>query len=346
MNKVIHVIPFDGIGGAESAARSMKGIKDEEIDFQLYYVYKNREDAKVFRLWRNFQAVFSAIKYLCITEPDILIVSLWRSAIVGIFVKLLRPRIKLITFLHSGCDVHAVDFLLTRLSLYLSSAVWADSSATVRERLRAAATQNRCEVISFVTHRLIAPPSRKAGPHFIYWGRINPQKRLIRAIRLFSAVTKRRSDARFVIVGPDDGGLDSIMRYCSELQLAGNVVRHEEASLEEIIEYASSASFYLQTSEYEGMAMSVVESMQLGLVPVVTPVGEVAKYCKNGFNSIFVANDDEDAVAAVMDLLASDMKYQQVRANAMATWEDRPLYRNSVIDACRKLLLLPTKLHD
>ena len=44
------------------------------------------------------------------------------------------------------------------------------------------------------------------------------------------------------------------------------------------IKKLANASFYLQTSKFEGFAMSVVESMMMGLVPVVTPVGEIGRY--------------------------------------------------------------------
>ncbi len=35
------------------------------------------------------------------------------------------------------------------------------------------------------------------------------------------------------------------------------------------------------------MAISVIEAMQAGLVPIVTPVGEITGYCSDGVNSVF-----------------------------------------------------------
>ena len=49
--------------------------------------------------------------------------------------------------------------------------------------------------------------------------------------------------------------------------------------LDSIIELTEETSFYLQTSKLEGMAMSVIESMQVGLIPLVTNVGEIQYYC-------------------------------------------------------------------
>ena len=48
--------------------------------------------------------------------------------------------------------------------------------------------------------------------------------------------------------------------------------------------------------------MSVVEAMQIGLVPIVTPVGEIARYCVDGKNAVWV-QEDATAVDAVMRLI-------------------------------------------
>ncbi|CAK8715063.1 hypothetical protein GKODMF_06645 [Candidatus Electrothrix gigas] len=114
----------------------------------------------------------------------------------------------------------------------------------------------------------------------------------------------------------------------------GWVVRFTgKKNFNEIKELAKNASFYLQTSILEGMAMSVVEAMQLGLVPVVTPVGEIATYCKHKKNSLLITSD-QDAVEDVLNLLNNPQKYEQLRNKAIATWADKPLYSESVVQAC------------
>jgi SAM-dependent methyltransferase len=110
----------------------------------------------------------------------------------------------------------------------------------------------------------------------------------------------------------------------------------EAATQDEIIAYSQRASFYLQTSAYEGMAMSVVESMQLGLVPVVTPVGEIANYCSDGVNAVLIESEQK-AVEDVVDLLDDGDRYQSMRTNAITTWAAQPLYSDSVLIACHNL---------
>ena len=75
-------------------------------------------------------------------RPDVLIVSLWRSAIVGVLAKLLRPNLKLVVFIHNATDVHWLDFIFTRLAISLAHEVWADSQASQRSRFLMSGQKN------------------------------------------------------------------------------------------------------------------------------------------------------------------------------------------------------------
>jgi glycosyltransferase involved in cell wall biosynthesis len=335
MFKVIHLIPYDAVGGVETAAKSMyKGIQ-EPIAFEIEYIFKNIVSSK------NKWATINPLTLLAVAwrisrgDADVLIVSLWRSSIVGLIVKLLRPKLKLITFLHLDQDVHLPDYICTRLSMWLSTQVWADSQATLDRRFNHLQS-HKCKVISFVTERFEVLPVRTVGPSFVFWGRISQQKGLERAIRLFAAVRKICSDAQFTIIGPDGGELNTMQKLCASMGLKESVIFLGVATHAEIINHARQASFYIQTSVFEGMAMSVVEAMQLGLLPVVTPVGEIGTYCKAGVNSVIVSSEQQ-AVGDVLDLLNKNGRYQEMRTNAIATWLHKPLYRDSFRSACVEL---------
>ncbi len=336
IHKVVHLVPFDVIGGVESAARTMVSVQAAQIDFNVEYIYKKIPQSKGIKAVYNILLLLPAVWRLQSLKPDVLIVSLWRSSLVGVFVKLLRPGIKLVTFIHSERDVHLFDYLFTRASMFLSHQVWADSEATIKGRL-SPAQRRRCRVISFVTRRFEVLPLIVLKPTFIFWGRIHHQKGLDRAIRLFAEVYKKRPEARFMIVGPDGGVLSDLKKLCGELDLAESVTFLGSASHDQIVLYASQALFYLQTSLFEGMAMSVVEAMQMGLVPVVTPVGEIPSYSEDCRNALIVESDDK-AVEDILSLLGSNDRYQALRTAAIQTWKDKSLYRESVLEACHKII--------
>lgn len=336
MLKVVHLVPYDGIGGVESAARTMGSLRVAEIDFKVDYIYKDLLSDQGIKATYNPWLLVSSAWRISRQSPDVLILSLWRSSFVGVLVKLLRPSTKLVTFLHLARDFHVLDFLATRASLLFSHQIWADSKATILGRL-SPAQRKRSRVISFVTRRFEVLPLMNPKPVFIFWGRLTHQKGMERAIRLFAKVYKKRSGARFMIVGPDGGVLSDLKKLCGELELADSIIFIGGASYDQIVNFAAQAFFYLQTSLIEGMAMSVVEAMQMGLVPVVTSVGEIASYCQDSRNAVIVESDDK-AAEDILSLLDSNERYQALRMAAIQTWNDKTLYRESVLDACHKII--------
>jgi glycosyltransferase involved in cell wall biosynthesis len=101
---------------------------------------------------------------------------------------------------------------------------------------------------------------------------------------------------------------------------------------------AARHSFFLLLSRYEGMAMAVVEAMQFGLVPVVTPVGQIASYVDDGKNGIFVDPEDLERTADRLDKLLSDPeRFVAMSKAAAVTWESHPTYAE---DICRATLAL------
>ena len=82
--------------------------------------------------------------------------------------------------------------------------------------------------------------------------------------------------------------------------------------------------------------MSVVESMMMGLVPVVTPVGEIGKYC-NRKNSIIVYSNME-AIRDLVLVLRNNNNFNKMSDLAIQTWSGKTLYRDSVIKNCNRLV--------
>jgi len=333
--EVIHLLPCDGVGGVEMAANTMKSLREESCHFKVEYAFPGFYDSGSRKVYNPLFLVLAA-RHIIKANPDVLVVSLWRSCIVALIVKALRPSVKLVTFLHSAEDVHIVDRIATVAAVKMSDEVWADSRQTLKKRLDGI-QYGTGRVISFVTRRIVPLEKRKVEPVFIYWGRINQQKQLGRALRIFDAIRLKQPFARYVVIGPDGGALDEMRALCTSLGLDHSVKFVGSCSFQEIQRYASEASFYLQTSLVEGMAMSVVEAMQLGLVPIVTPVGEIEQYARHGENAVVVTDDDK-VCADVLALLHDEERYQNMRQQAIDTWLNQPLYKDSVLSACRDLL--------
>lgn len=338
MRKIVHLMPYDGIGGVEEAARTMAGACRNGMRFELCWVFPHVTSARQRKLTHNPLRILRVGVQIARDAPDVLIVSLWRAAIAGIVAKLLVPRIRLVLFIHNSKDAHRLDFLFTRIAAWLADAVWADSETSVRMRF-SKPPRRPVAVISFLIRRvapLEAGASRAPRPVFAFWGRLATQKNLVRAFGIFARIAARHSDAVFNVIGPDGGEEEMLRARADAMGIGPNVRFLGSMPFSDIPDAVRDASFYLQSSNYEGMALSVTEAMQMGLVPVVTPVGEIERYCRSDENAVII-HEDSKAAEDVLTLLAAPRKYAAMRRQALATWTNASLYAESVFDALQDL---------
>jgi glycosyltransferase involved in cell wall biosynthesis len=336
--RVTHLIPSDGVGGVETAARSMAVRENLACDFNLITIAGEGTAAQA-KLNSPLAHLAGLVKILR-TKPDVLICSLWRSALIGILAKFLLPRMRLVAFLHADKCVHLVDRVLSGALAQAADAIWADSQVTLNKRAHA-----KGRVISFVTKHRPPPlePAEPPAPTFVCWNRLHPQKGLDRAIRLMAAIKQYRRDAVLEIWGPDGGAASELRHLTSSLNLSAQIKFMGPAKADQLSEIAARHTFYLQLSRYEGMAMAVVEAMQLGLVPIVTPVGEIVNYCDRANAVIVDVENLPDTVEEILSLLADPGEHKARRAKAWQHWAGASVYAD---DVCEEAIALFSSARD
>jgi glycosyltransferase involved in cell wall biosynthesis len=345
-SSVVHLIPYNGIGGVEAAVRSLTSGTYQGLRVQKCFLAR-RSDGYGPLLGDYIGPYFSendprnliqVLLWLHQRRPQLLIASLWRSYLILILYKLLHPRCRMVCFLHCNRAVHPVDWLLAFGSIYMATEVWADSQATLRSRVPKVWLR-KGRVISFVLRRVNPVTREQPSPRFLFWGRLVPQKGLDQALQIIASLKRTVPDVRFQVVGPDQGEQRRLEQLVNQLKLEMAVSFLGPKSPEEIETLAAQASFYLQTSTFEGMAVSVVEAMQYGLVPIVTPVGEIERYCHDHLNALFVDTDNSLATAQrIRQLLTDPTRYEQLRQQAIHTWINAPTYQDDVLRHCHNLL--------
>jgi glycosyltransferase involved in cell wall biosynthesis len=354
MRKVLHLVPYDALGGVETAVRSLPAEWEGAagpVMLNRAYLVTHSPVARVPSDWHgpavsvNHPAAhWRLLRFARQARADLVIASLWRCCPALIALKLLQPSIRTVLFLHSAVNVHMPDRLLNRAAMRIADEVWADSATTLQARVPPA-LHARSRVLSFLTER---PPTgapmlqERDGvpPRFVFWGRLQYEKDLERAIDVFAAIHRRLPAARFDIIGPDRGALAGLRDRVRLHDLGEAVNFVGPLPHEALLQRARHYRFYLQTSRFEGMAMSVIEAMALGLVPVVTPVGEIPRYCHDGESGIHVGTPDETA-QRVVALVTDPARWQQMAAHASARWADARLFRDDYRDACDRLLREP-----
>jgi len=102
-------------------------------------------------------------------------------------------------------------------------------------------------------------------------------------------------------------GYSEIVRFTGWLE-------HEEA-----MNLLSSAKVFVLPSKSEGLPKTLIEAMVRGVVPVVTPVGNIPGVITNGHDGILLKRDDPETIAnEIMSLIQGDM-VERLAKNSMET---------------------------
>lgn len=124
------------------------------------------------------------------------------------------------------------------------------------------------------------------------------------------------------LYGRDDGLLEELSCYVNNNGLS-DIIQFHSSMLPTLIETEMRKyNYYLQTSIYEGMAISVYQSIKNGLLPVVTPVGEIPKYTKNGINAFYLDVNDLNASARSFEMLISSGEINNFEVGYMINKND------------------------
>ena len=331
--KICHIVPSNFGGGVESAAKSFISYSSDNFVFKVYFIKTSEKQ-------NSLLSIFKSLQYLFRNNPDIILISLWKSSLLALIYKFFNKNVKLILFFHSTKNIHLIDSFATNLTALLSFEIWADSNTTMSERInnlyffkfyeKLILNNKKKRIISFVKEKIPPLPEKSCKSTFIYWGRLCPNKNIDKAIRLFSKIHALEPNSKFIIIGPDNGVKELLQSIVTKMNLVDNVFIYDFMNFDEIKKYAKKSSFFIQLSSFEGMAMSVSESMQLGLIPIVTNVGQIKIYCQNYFNSLIFDKNEEEIIKNIFKLISSRSYYKKMRENSINTWVNSSTYKTDL----------------
>lgn len=85
-------------------------------------------------------------------------------------------------------------------------------------------------------------------------------------------------------------------------------------------DFLNSIDVFVLPSYYEGLPLSLLESMSYGAVPVVTPVGSVTEVVKDGVNGLLIEDHDVDSIVnAIIRLYEQEKLRNDLSEAARAT---------------------------
>jgi glycosyltransferase involved in cell wall biosynthesis len=123
------------------------------------------------------------------------------------------------------------------------------------------------------------------SPRFAFVGRLVPIKNVDKIIEAFSTVLSKFPHVTLVVVG-DGPEYNDLKELVKKLGLDGNVFF--SGYVDDVSRYLIDSDCLIISSDYEGLPMSVLESLNYGLGLITTDVGDcglIANNIANGFIS-------------------------------------------------------------
>jgi glycosyltransferase involved in cell wall biosynthesis len=169
---------------------------------------------------------------------------------------------------------------------------------------------------------------------FLFLGRISNQKRLDRAIDFVAYLKCCGLNVTFDIYGI--GGYEEknfLINHIKSKNIDDDVISfYPPVPHENLSSILLNYDFYLQTSQFEGMAMSVTEALQSGLVCLVTPVGEIKYYGIDQNNLLLFNGFNERSFLRLHEALKEPEKLDTISRNAITTFCDESTYNESLVE--------------
>ncbi|NUP43184.1 MAG: glycosyltransferase [Streptomyces sp.] len=129
-------------------------------------------------------------------------------------------------------------------------------------------------LVNGVTPQEARPPRGDRPPTVLYLARVQKRKRPEDFVRAMPAVLAEHPDARFVLAGPDTGGLTGPMReLAAGLGVADALECPGPLGHDEVLARLRTADVYVLPSVVEPFAVSVLEALSVGLPVVVARTG-------------------------------------------------------------------------
>ncbi len=199
---------------------------------------------------------------------------------------------------------------------------WADLLGTVVPKSKIVVLENFTPIYDG-TH----VPDRTCK-RVLYMGRLEREKGVDEMPEICFQVSRDIPDVKFVLCG--DGPLKGwIETEFSKRGLEENLSCLGWIDGKEKLGILKSSSLFLLPSRFEGMPMSVLEAMGLGLPVVATDVGGIPQIVQSGANGVLCAPGDTETMAsAIVKILGNEDLYAAMsgKSKSIAESHSIPVY--------------------
>jgi glycosyltransferase involved in cell wall biosynthesis len=163
----------------------------------------------------------------------------------------------------------------------------------------------------------VVPPEerpQRSGFTLVFVGRLAKVKDLSTLVNAIALALPRVPDLHLWVVGdgPERGPLEAL---AAKLEISANVVFWGERH--DVARFFSSADVFTMSSVSEGLPMSLLQAMSVGLPAIVTDVGGMAEVVRNADCGLRVpVGDSAEYAEAIVQLATDPARRNELAANA------------------------------
>lgn len=160
-------------------------------------------------------------------------------------------------------------------------------------------------------------PQLATSQLIVFLGRLSPQKGLDILVESFPLVLARHPNAHLVIAGPDDDGLEGVLRrHLKRSGLAGKVTFTGMLAGQEKLALLADTDVWVLPSRMENFGMAVVEAMACSLPVVLSDRVQIHKQVSDAQAGLVVPLDSSPLADAISHLLEDETLRQSLGSRA------------------------------
>lgn len=137
-----------------------------------------------------------------------------------------------------------------------------------------------------------------------YLGRIEPNKGMTELLVACQRLKKEKYPFKLVIAGKEQTEGEYLPQFDQWLGDSFEYVGLVSGQTK--CDFLRSLDAFVLPTYFEGLPMSLLESMSYGKAPIVTPVGSIPQVVRDGENGIFVKDHDVDSIVVAIKRLSDD----------------------------------------
>lgn len=146
--------------------------------------------------------------------------------------------------------------------------------------------------------------------------RLTPEKNVSLAVRAFSKLTSQNPKVGLVVVGEGSEG-DKLKHLVNKLGIENNVIF--ESWQQDLSSYYKTASLFINTSNFEGYGMTLIEAGASGCPILTTNVGVAQDFFEDGRNALVCSVGDEGCLSNKLITFFSNPHIQNQLKNEISS---------------------------